>query len=345
MLSNKPAPDTSLESSSESISPTEEPSDPRASSTGLRRLRRFLFVVYGSVFVWSFANNGLPVARLAVLGWVAVAFIISAITKPTRQQLQMVGDLTLYALMWLSYDYSRGIADSFGFPLQVEMPRNVDRFLFFGTDPNVWMQKTFLGDSIRWYDTVGSLVYFTHFLFPVALSVILWMRNREQWIRYIRRFATVLFAGVLTYIVLPTAPPWMASSNRHPYRIMEPLTRTTGRGWNALGLNTVNSVILRGQQWANPTAAIPSLHAAFALFMVVFLWPRVQRLWIRVILVSFPVAMALSLVYFAEHYVIDIIVGWLYVAGAFWFWNRREKKSSERRAGQHHEITIDVMTE
>lgn len=294
----------------------------------LRRIRFVLFLVYGSVFVWSFANNGIPVARLAVLGWVAVAFIISSITKPTRQQLQMVGDLTLYAVMWLSYDYSRGIADSFGFPLQVEMPRNVDRFLFFGTDPNVWIQEQFLSDSTRWYDVVGSLVYFTHFLFPVAMSVYFWMRNREQWLRYIRRFATVLFAGVVTYIVLPTAPPWMASSTRYPYQILEPLARTTGRGWNALGLDTVNSVILRGQQWANPTAAIPSLHAAFALFMVVFIWPQVRQRSIRVLLAAFPVSMALCLVYFGEHYVIDILAGWLYVAGAFWFWNRRERKLS-----------------
>lgn len=297
----------------------------------LRKLRLGLFIVYGSVFVWSFANNGIPVARLAVLAWVAVAFVISSITKPTRQQFQMVGDLTLYAVMWLSYDYSRGIADSLGFPLQVEMPRNVDRFIFFGTDPNVWIQEQFLGESLRWYDTVGSLVYFTHFLFPVAMSVYFWMRDRSQWVRYIRRFATVLFAGVVTYVVLPTAPPWMASSTQYPYQILEPLRRTTGRGWNALGLDTVNSVILRGQQWANPTAAIPSLHAAFALFMVVFIWPKVNALWIRILLAAFPVAMALCLVYFAEHYVIDVLAGWAYVAGSFWFWNRWEKKRAAKQ--------------
>lgn len=304
----------------------------------LRRLRLFLFVVYGSVFVWSFTNNGIPVARLAVLAWVAVAFVIGSITKPTRQQIQMIGDLTLYAVMWLSYDYSRGIADSFGFPLQVELPRNVDRFLFFGTDPNVWMQRQFHGSSIRWYDTVGSLVYFTHFLFPVAVSVGFWMRNRDQWIRYMRRFATVLFAGVVTYVLLPTAPPWMASSPRYPYRILEPLARTTGRGWNALGLETVNSVILRGQQWANPTAAIPSLHAAFALFIVVFVWSGVRRPWMRALLVCFPLAMAASLVYFAEHYVIDVLVGWIYVAGSFWFWNRWERTRSNRRIDEQPQL-------
>ncbi|MFM7756443.1 MAG: phosphatase PAP2 family protein [Actinomycetota bacterium] len=292
----------------------------------LRSIRFGLFVLYGLVFVWSFANNGLPVARLAVLAWVAVAFIIGSLGKPSDQQVKMIGDLTLYAVMWLSYDYSRGIADSVGFPLQVELPRNLDRLLFLGTDPNVWIQDQFWRTQVQWYDVLGSLVYFTHFIFPVALSVYFWLTRRSEWMRYIRRFATVLFAGVLTYVLLPTAPPWMAASPKFPYRILDPLQRTTGRGWNWLGLDTVNNVILRGQQWANPTAAIPSLHAAFALFMVMFLWPRVRHHWVRIPLAIFPVAMGLTLVYFAEHYVIDVLIGWLYVVGAFWFWNRWERR-------------------
>ena len=292
----------------------------------LRSIRFGLFLVYDLVFIWSFAYNGLPVARLAVLAWVSVAFIISAIGKPSQQQRQMIGDLTLYAGMWLSYDYSRGIADSVGFPLQVELPRNIDRFLFFGTDPNVWIQEQFLRPTIQWYDVMGSLVYFTHFIFPVAMSVYFWIRHRTEWVRYVRRFATVLFAGVATYVVLPTAPPWMASSTKFPYQIMEPLERTTGRGWNWLGLETVNSVILRGQQWANPTAAVPSLHAAFALFMVVFIWKRVESRWVQGLLALFPVAMGLCLVYFAEHYVIDVLMGWAYVGASFWLWGRWERR-------------------
>jgi membrane-associated phospholipid phosphatase len=292
----------------------------------LKNLRSVALALYGLAFLWSFQANGLPVARLAVLGWVGGAFVVGNIGKPFANQRRMVVDLVFYACMWLAYDYSRGIADTFGFPLQVEAPRNIDRALFFGTDPNAWMQRHFLEDSVRWYDVLGSLVYFTHFFVPVATSVYLWIRNREQWLRYIRRFASVLFAGVLTYVVLPTAPPWMAASKKYPYRIMEPLQRPTGRGWNELGLETVNSVLLKGQQWANPTAALPSLHAAFALFVVVFFWRRMPNRWWRGLSLSFPFAMGLSLVYFGEHYVTDIVAGWLYVGVAFWFWNRWETR-------------------
>lgn len=289
------------------------------------RLRRGLFSIYGLVFVWSFVANGLPVARLAVLAWVAAAVIIAHVGRPWPDQRRMALDLSLYAAMWVAYDYSRGIADSAGFPLHVETPRNLDRILFLGTDPNVWVQDVFHRDSTPWYEVILSLVYFTHFFLPVAVAVFLWIRTRDQWVRYIRRFATVLFGGVLMFVVLPTAPPWMAASTRHPYRILPPLERTTGRGWSELGLETVNTLLIRGQQWANPTAAFPSLHAAFALLVVVFVWPRLRSRGARIAAGSFPVLMAVSLVYFAEHYVVDILAGWALVVASFWFWGRYER--------------------
>lgn len=292
----------------------------------IKNLRWLLLTLYCCAFVYSFAQNGLPVARMAVLAWVSAAFILGNVGKPWRKQWQMIGDLTFYACMWLSYDYSRGIADSFGFPLQVELPRNIDKVLFFGNDPNVWMQDQLWNKNIQWYDVFGSIVYFTHFFVPVATSVYLWIRYREQWLRYIRRFASVLFAGVATYVVMPTVPPWMAADEKYPYQILEPLQRSTGRGWNWLGLETVSNVLLRGQQWANPTAALPSLHAAFALFVVVFFWQKMTNKWVRYSSLLFPLSMAWCLVYFAEHYITDIVAGWAYVGASFWFWNRWEAK-------------------
>ena len=292
----------------------------------IKNLRWLLLALYCCAFVYSFAQNGLPVARMAVLAWVSAAFILGNVGKPWRKQWQMIGDLTFYACMWLSYDYSRGIADSFGFPLQVELPRNIDKVLFFGNDPNVWMQDQLWNKNIQWYDVFGSIVYFTHFFVPVATSVYLWIRYREQWVRYIRRFASVLFAGVATYVVMPTVPPWMAADEKYPYQILELLQRSTGRGWNWLGLETVSNVLLRGQQWANPTAALPSLHAAFALFVIVFFWQKMTNKWIRYSSLLFPLSMAWCLVYFAEHYITDIVAGWAYVGASFWFWNRWEAK-------------------
>jgi membrane-associated phospholipid phosphatase len=85
-----------------------------------------------------------------------------------------------------------------------------------------------------------------------------------------------------------------------------------------------------GQHAANPIAAIPSLHTAFALFVVLFFLPHVRkRFW--PLLLAYPLAMTFTLMYSGEHYFIDVLVGWAYVVAIFlavglgerWWRNRR----------------------
>jgi membrane-associated phospholipid phosphatase len=57
----------------------------------------------------------------------------------------------------------------------------------------------------------------------------------------------------------------------------------------------------------------------------VFFWPRVRRRW-RPLLGAYALAMAFSLVYSAEHYVFDILLGWLLtglVCAGFTRWEAR----------------------
>jgi membrane-associated phospholipid phosphatase len=85
----------------------------------------------------------------------------------------------------------------------------------------------------------------------------------------------------------------------------------------------------RSQAYANPVAAMPSLHGAFAVLAVVFFLPRTRhRFW--PLLLAYPLLMALTLVSTGEHYVIDVVAGWITV-GAVYFvvgwletaWSRR----------------------
>jgi membrane-associated phospholipid phosphatase len=55
---------------------------------------------------------------------------------------------------------------------------------------------------------------------------------------------------------------------------------------------------------------VPSLHAAYTLLIALFLWRLAPR-WGRVLLAAYPLAMAFALVYTAEHYFSDILVGWV----------------------------------
>jgi membrane-associated phospholipid phosphatase len=73
----------------------------------------------------------------------------------------------------------------------------------------------------------------------------------------------------------------------------------------------VNTAVEKGAAYSNPVAAIPSLHAAIPMMLVLFFWPRV-RWWVRAVLLAYALSMALTLVYSGEHYVIDVLLGWAY---------------------------------
>jgi membrane-associated phospholipid phosphatase len=89
--------------------------------------------------------------------------------------------------------------------------------------------------------------------------------------------------------------------------------RIVTRGWGKLNLQTASALIDQVQSSVNLVAAIPSLHAGLSAAVAAFLWTRVQRRW-RPLLAAYVLVMAFGLVYTAEHYVTDILLGWLLAA-------------------------------
>jgi membrane-associated phospholipid phosphatase len=290
-------------------------------------------IAYGVAYIAWFVEFGVIIDRISVGISVAILLVIGHIGRPWRAWLRLPLDLALYAAMWFAYDETRGAADRVGMPLQVESVINIDRALFVGTDPVVWLQDNFHRDRVGIHDVIASIEYFSHFVIPPAMLAMLWISNCRLWARCMRRFATVLAVACAMFVLLPTAPPWMAAggSRAIPLDALPPLRRTAGRGWEHIGLDGFIHVWVEGRDWANPTAAMPSLHAAFALFVVLFAWPFVRRRWVRIALLVHPVLMGLSLVYLAEHYVIDVLVGWAVVVLTFWAWDRIEARWQRRR--------------
>jgi membrane-associated phospholipid phosphatase len=97
--------------------------------------------------------------------------------------------------------------------------------------------------------------------------------------------------------------------------------RIVARGWGKLNLHSATALIDQGQSSVNLVAAIPSLHAAMTAAVAAFLWHRVHRRW-RPVLVAYVLIMAFTLVYTAEHYVIDIVLGWAFAAAVIYALNR-----------------------
>jgi len=154
----------------------------------------------------------------------------------------------------------------------------------------------------NWVLTMAPLVRFLNFVYAYThlTAVILfglwvyWYRSRYY--RTVRAvFLTVLFSGLLCYILIPMAPPRFFS----------------WRGFvDTLALyQGINYDNQRVEVFYNPFAAMPSLHAAFALFCGLGII-RISRHWARWILgLGFPLLMALAVIGTGNHYVFDVLAG------------------------------------
>jgi predicted membrane-bound dolichyl-phosphate-mannose-protein mannosyltransferase/membrane-associated phospholipid phosphatase len=284
-------------------------------------VRLTVLSVYLTVLVWAVSTDGLPVDRPVVIAWLLGAAVIVLGGRQRGVAARAVADWLPIVLVLVGYDLSRGAADGLGMPLQVRMPTVADETVF-GTVPTVWLQRHLglLGTDVHWWEVGVSLVYVSHYIVPFALGVWLWARSRDRFVWWRDRFLTMTAIGLIGYVLLPTAPPWYAA------RVGELPTvrRTASRGWNELGIGIADRLFDLGRAALNPTAAFPSLHAAFAAFTVVAVW-RGSRRWARPLLVAYPLAMGAALVVSGEHYVVDVVAGWAVVAVTIVLWRRLDR--------------------
>jgi len=301
-------------------------------------------VVWAGVVIFRTATTGFAFNRELLLLYICSGLVAASIGQG-RRVLYVVRDWLPFAVVLAAYDLSRGAATLLGRPTLWHWQVDADRWLFFGTVPTVWLQERLKQPMPPWWEIVISSVYMSFFILPYVVAAVLWLCNRDEWKAFIRLFVGLSFAALAMYAVLPAAPPWAAArctatdvdgGPSGPACMFRPargvpdggllgamhstqdgandwVERIVGRGWGKLNLHSATALIDQGQASVNLVAAIPSLHAGLTAAVAAFLWARVRRKW-RPLLVAYALVMAFTLVYTAEHFVVDILLGWVLAA-------------------------------
>jgi hypothetical protein len=270
----------------------------------LRRLMVFgAPALYLVALVVTTLSWGLPLARDQLFFWLVLGVAAFSVPAWRSWGRLLVEWLPFFALL-AAYDRLRGAVSVSAGHAHVDAQLAFDKFIGAGEVPTVWLQHHLwhVGDP-RWYDYGAWGVYMTHFFAVWVTAAVLWRVARERFRRYAATSVALTVSAFLTYWAFPAQPPWMAGQSIR----MASVDRIVPEVWGQLGVPTAQSVYENGN-FVNPVAAMPSLHAAYPLMLLLFFWSAGR--WVRLLLGAYTLAMAFTLVYGGEHFVADIVAGW-----------------------------------
>jgi len=125
--------------------------------------------------------------------------------------------------------------------------------------------------------------------------LLLWLHRRRPSAYPFFRTTLLLASGValIGYLVFPTAPPRLSVTSLDP-------------NFSGVPLN-INKGLVSGLY--NPYAAVPSMHAAYALVVGAALFLEARNWVIRFVGVTYPVFVVLVIVATGNHFLFDVGVG------------------------------------
>ena len=147
-----------------------------------------------------------------------------------------------------------------------------------------------IADSSHLLLTAAAWTYWNSEFTVIGLTLLWVYLRRHEWFARFRN--TILLAnmiGLVGYAVVPTAPPWMFPA----FGFVD-------------GVNHDSDVV---GALANPYAAMPSLHAADALIVGVFLCLACRRRIAKIVWALWPAWVWFCVLATANHFWLDVLAG------------------------------------
>ncbi len=176
----------------------------------------------------------------------------------------------------------------------------IEVFLFHKL-PSIVLQEKFSSNETILY--LSIFFYLTFFYYSFLIAFLIWLKKPTLFKEYMKSFLILTYLGLLVHFLLPTAPPWMVSEaqNLGIKRLLYYKIDEINPGW----LSIYKYFIM-----GNPVAAMPSLHIAWPAFTSLFIIKKLKNK-LAYLLLIIPFAIGFSVVFTGEHYVIDVIAGFL----------------------------------
>jgi hypothetical protein len=271
----------------------------------------------------------------APVGWVFLAALAIWIV-PDARRWSFVGSIGAYAMVWLSFNFFRSLADE---TLQARVlttyVARAERWLFGGQLPSITLQEFWFDPAaLRLHDYGLTSIHWSFVVVPHLVAVFLWWKHPARFRAYVSGLTVMLAMGLAIYFLIPSSPPWLAPdavnspAAAQVVRVIEPVGKAIGGRLYAAVYDLIGE--------SNPIAAMPSIHMA-TTFLLVFAMGGLGRRW-RGVTIAYAAFMGFALIYLGEHYVIDVGIG-MFVASYGWLtatlWMDRIAPIWRQRASNH----------
>lgn len=160
--------------------------------------------------------------------------------------------------------------------------------------------------AASWLDAPAALWYdVAHLGVTVGLLCVVWLRCPSVYRRLRTTLVAVNLLGLSVFLLYPVAPPRLLPGAG--FRDVVALSHTPG-AWEASPAVSSH---------ANEYASVPSLHVAYALWVVLVAMLCTRRTWLRALAVGHLVLTTVVVVATGNHYLLDAVAGGLAVAVAW----------------------------
>jgi len=147
-----------------------------------------------------------------------------------------------------------------------------------------------IADSSGWLLTASAWTYWNSEFTVIGLTLLwVYLRRNDHFVRFRNTILLANTIGLVGYAFVPTAPPWMFPS----FGFVD-------------GVNHSHGLI---GAFANPYAAMPSLHAADALVVGVYLFASSKHWWSKALWAVWPVWVWFCVIATANHFWLDVVAG------------------------------------
>ncbi|HVM94852.1 MAG TPA: phosphatase PAP2 family protein, partial [Candidatus Acidoferrales bacterium] len=227
----------------------------RPSAASLRNERILIEIVllYVAVLVTMVASERYVfVVKSLVVPVLLLAALLSGRLK------RFINEWVVFLAAVEFFDFGRGLVfaatSHFELPMHLQYVVAVDRWLCAGEVAPVVVQKlrSYLSNPY-WLDRFFFLVYSSHFVFFLIFGLTVWIVRPRAFRTYAIAILATMYGGLLSYFLVPTVPPWMASSQFAAIPEITQFVRT---------IYNVHLPHLLAAFDVNTIAAMPSVHAA-----------------------------------------------------------------------------------